>query len=91
MGLTTDFTRRISNLYSGASTEFVTSNGLTSPVGIRHGTLPGDSLSPLLFDRMVEPLIRWLTPADKGYNSPHVASNSPANGTRRQNTRHQLC
>ncbi len=28
----------------------------------------GIPLSPLLFDLMIEPLIRWLTAADKGYD-----------------------
>jgi hypothetical protein len=37
-------------------------------VGIRRGTLQGDSLSPLLVDLLVEPLIRWLTASGKGYD-----------------------
>jgi hypothetical protein len=55
-------------LYSGATTEFITPHGHTSPVDIRRGTLQGDPLSPLLFDLMVEPLIRWLRASDKGYD-----------------------
>ena len=35
---------------------------------IWRGTLQGDQLSLLLFDLMVEPLIRWLAASDKGYN-----------------------
>ena len=37
-------------------------------MGIRRGTLKGDSLSTLLFELMVEPLIRWLTASGKGYD-----------------------
>jgi len=66
LGLPHDFTRLISNLYSGASTSFVTPHGLTPPIGIKRGTLQGDPLSPLLFDLMIEPLSRWLNAADKG-------------------------
>ncbi len=68
LGLPADFTRLVSNLYSGATTEFVTPYGLTSPVGIGRGTLQEDPLSPLLFDPMVEPLIRWLKASGKGYD-----------------------
>jgi hypothetical protein len=68
LGLPHDFTRLISNLYSGASTSFVTPHGLTPPIGIKRGTLQGDPLSPLLFDLMVEPLIRWLNAVNKGYD-----------------------
>ncbi len=37
-------------------------------MGIRQGTLQGDALSHLLFDLMVEPLIRWLKASGKGYD-----------------------
>ena len=37
-------------------------------MGTRRGTFQGDSLSPLLFDLMVEPVIRWLTATGKGYD-----------------------
>ena len=67
LGLPTDFTRLISNLYSGASTEFITPHGHAPPVGNCRGTLQGDPLSPLFFDLMAEPLIRWLTSTGKGY------------------------
>jgi len=65
MGLPSDFTLLVSNLYSGATTEFIPPHGSTSPVGIGRGTLQGDPLSPLMFDLMIEPLIRWLNAADK--------------------------
>jgi hypothetical protein len=68
LGLPSDFTLLISNLYSGATTQFITPHGHTPPVGIGRGTLQGDPLSPLIFDLMIEPQIRWLNAADKGYN-----------------------
>jgi hypothetical protein len=68
LGLPSDFTRLVSNLHSGAATKFITPHGHTSPVGIRRGPLQGDPLSPLLFDLMVEPLIKWLTASGKGYD-----------------------
>jgi hypothetical protein len=37
-------------------------------MAIRQGTLQAEPLSPLLFDLLVEALIRWLTAADKGHD-----------------------
>jgi hypothetical protein len=67
LGLPNDFTRLVCNLYSGASTEFVTPHKHTPPVGVRRGTLKGDPLAPLLFNLMIETRIHWLNDADKGY------------------------
>jgi hypothetical protein len=67
LGLPEDFINIITNLYNGATTEFVTPHGNTPHIGIRRGTLHGDSLSPLLFDLMIEPLIRWLNASQNGY------------------------
>ncbi len=68
LGLPNDFTRLVSNLYSGATTDFVTPNGHTSPVRIHRGNLQRGLLLPLLFDLLIEPLIRWLTASGKGYD-----------------------
>ena len=35
LGISSDFTRLVSNLYSGATTEFIAPNDHTSPMGIR--------------------------------------------------------
>jgi hypothetical protein len=42
MGLPEDFIGIISNLYNGATTEFVTPHEHTPPIDIRRGTLEGD-------------------------------------------------
>jgi len=68
LGLPQDFTRLVSNLYSEETTEFITPHGHTTSVGIRKGTLQGDSMSPHMFDRMIETLIRWLCALNKGYD-----------------------
>jgi hypothetical protein len=39
LGIPSDFTRLVSNLYSGATIQFITPHGHTSQVGIRRGTL----------------------------------------------------
>ncbi len=67
LDLPSDFTRLVSNLYSGASTEFIVTHGRTSHVGVRRETLQGDPLSPLFVDLMAEPLIIWLAASGKGY------------------------
>ena len=41
---------------------------LVTSVGVRRGTLQGDTLSPLMFDLMIEALIRWLKVSQKGYD-----------------------
>ncbi len=65
LGLPVNFINIISNLYNGATTEFVTSHSHTPPIGSMRGTLQSDPLSPLLFDLMIEPLIRWLNASHK--------------------------
>ena len=68
LGLPENFINIITNLCNGATTEFVTPHGHTPPIGIRRGTLQDDPLSPLRFDLMIEPLIRWLNASQKGYD-----------------------
>ena len=66
IGLPEDFVNLIDNLYEGASTAFLTPGGMTDDIMVERGTLQGDPLSPLLFDLMIEPLVRWLDQGDRG-------------------------
>ncbi len=50
--------------------EFIISREHTPPARVRRGILQGDSLTPLVFYLMIEPLIHWLTAEDKGYGKP---------------------
>ena len=67
LGLPEDFIRVVKGLYAHASTRYLTPHGLTDSVPILRGTLQGDPLSPLLFDLMMEPLLRWLAKGSRGY------------------------
>jgi hypothetical protein len=67
LGILEDFIIIVANLYSDAHTQFLTPYGWTRLVQILRGTLQGDFLSPLTFDLMVEPLIRWIKSTQKGY------------------------
>ncbi len=58
LGFPTDFVSLINNLYTSATTIFLTPYGPTPPIRIQRGTLQGDPLSSLLFDFGVEPVIK---------------------------------
>ncbi len=73
LGIPEYFIIIVSNLNCDAHTQFLTPYGWTCLVEILRGTLQGDSLSPLIFDLMVEPLIRWIKSTREGYT---LASNN---------------
>jgi hypothetical protein len=62
-----DFIIIVAYLYYDAHTQFLTPYGWTRLIQILRGTLQEDSLSPLIFDLMVEPLIRGIKSTHKGY------------------------
>jgi hypothetical protein len=60
LGFPDDFTRLVSDLCSRASMKFVTPHGHTPSTGVKQGIFQVEHMSPLLFDLMIEPPIRWL-------------------------------
>ena len=67
LGIPEDFIIIVSNLYFDAHTKFLTPHGWTRLLQILRGMIQGDSLSPLIFILLVEPLIRWIKSTQKGY------------------------
>ena len=67
LGFTRDAADNVKELYTNASTCFLTPGGRTDPVPVERGTLQGDSLSPFLFLVYMEPLIRWLHQEARSY------------------------
>jgi hypothetical protein len=57
----------VQGLYTNASTRVHTPCGATPNINIDRGTLQGDTLSPLLFNIFIEPLLRWLQVGGRGY------------------------
>ena len=67
LGIPEDFILIVSNLYFDAHTKFLTPHGWTRLLQILRGMIQGDSLSPLIFILLVEPLIRWIKSTQKGF------------------------
>jgi exonuclease III/ribonuclease HI len=67
LGYPTDGIDVVKDLYTGATTRFSVNGTLTAPISVDRGTLQGDSLSPLLFNIYIEPLLRWLHRGGQGY------------------------
>jgi hypothetical protein len=67
LGFPTDAIEVVRNLYTGASTAFLTPFGKTEPIPMDRGRIQGDSLSPFLFILYLEPLLRWLRVGARGY------------------------
>ena len=66
MGLPEDAVAIVRTIYDGAATSIVTPHGLTKLVYILTGT-GGDPLSPFLWNRFMDPLLRWLEVGGRGY------------------------
>ena len=47
--------------------QVLTPYGKTGDIAVRKGTIQGDTLSPLLFNLYIEPLLRWLEVGNYGY------------------------
>lgn len=68
LGFPADAQRVVKDIYTGAQTRVRgKGNALSESIHITSGTIPGDSLSPLLFLIYVEPLLPWLKHRGVGY------------------------
>jgi hypothetical protein len=68
LGFPTDAIETVKDIYTHATTAYITEYGPTEPVQIDRGTLQGDTLSPFLFLMYIEPLLRWLQAGGRGYH-----------------------
>ena len=68
LGIPEDAIKNVRHLYSNATTSVeIPGMGTTCPIPIRQGTIQGDTLSPLMFNIYLEPLLRWLQVGGRGY------------------------
>ena len=68
LGIPEDAIKNVRHLYSNATTCVeIPGMGTTSPIPVRQGTIQGDTLSPLMFNIYLEPLLRWLQVGGRGY------------------------
>ncbi len=57
----------VAELYTDAITKIKLYFAETGPIKIERGTILGDTLPPLLFLIVIEPLLRWLQSGSRGY------------------------
>ena len=57
----------VKDLYNGAITCVKIPAGNTDAIPVERGVLQGDTLSPLLFNFFMTPLVRWLQAGGRGY------------------------
>ena len=67
LGFPSSLIALIRNVYSTSTTVIRHSTGPTPRMPVDHGTIQGDSLSPILFAIYIEPLLRWLHTGERGY------------------------
>lgn len=76
LGFPSDSIAAVRSIYDRSETVVETPHGLTEPIKIRRGVIQGDTLSPLLFNIMLEPLLRWLETGNKGYELQSVKAHT---------------
>ena len=66
LGFLEDAIEVIAELYTDAITKIKLYIAETGLIKIERGTIQGDTLSPLLFLIVIEPVLRWLQPGGRG-------------------------
>ncbi len=71
-----DAIRAVMSVYDQAQTTVSTRAGRTPPIHVQRGTIQGDTLSPLIFLIVLDPLLRWLQAGGRGYAPKHTDNSS---------------
>ena len=78
MGIPCDALSVIHAMYTEATTVVALPAGRTAPIPVQRGTLQGNTMSPLLFNLYMSPLIRWLQFGAMGYKFGCLENDQPA-------------
>ena len=81
LGVPEDAIEVIAEVYTDAITKIKLYFAEIGPIKIERGTIQGDTLSPLLFLIVIEPVLRWLQSVGRGYKYGSLSKSLHADHT----------